>query len=368
LENDEGICQNGLHAACLLVHHRFTGKVAVVEKVRQLSVVVPLLAVGFGLCACAGRSIGSRPLAEASQSQATQPAFAWDSDFTIVDVVSSADSAVQKAYFYPTRGRDHRPLLVHLHTWSNTFAKADPLADLARNLDWNYIHPDFRGENNRPQACCSDLVIQDIDDAIGFAIERARVDTGAIYVAGYSGGGLATLCAFMKSRHRIRSFSAWVAISDLEAWFFQSKGRQNKYAREILQVTSSTDSTLNVEEARRRSPFFMQTPVDKLANARLDIYAGIHDGYTGSVPITQSLKMYNKIVHDLGGNDPGSLVPVEDMLFMLESRTSPLRDRHMGYLGKRKILYRKSYQNVQVTIFEGTHEGLPEALIEEIQR
>ena len=47
-----------------------------------------------------------------------------------------------------------------------------------------------------------------------------------------------------------------------------------------------------------RSPFYMHTPVEKRKNSKLYIYAGIHDGYEGSVPISQSLAFYNKVVAD----------------------------------------------------------------------
>ena len=319
------------------------------------------------LLACAGNRKSTQTNTDQSQAQSAKPTFQWDKDFKVVDILSSADSTIQKAYFYRSLSRKPQPLFVHLHTWSNNFTKADVLADIVRNLDWNYIHPNFRGENKTPQACCSELVTQDIDDAIDYALQHPNVDNERIYVAGYSGGGMATLCAFMKSRHRIKSFSSWVPISDLESWYAQSLGRKNKYAGDILLVTSSKDSILKVSEARERSPFYMVTPANKLDYAHLKIYAGIHDGYTGSVPITQSLKMYNKILRDVGASEPTHFVPYEDILYMLETRLSPEPETDWGYLYDRKIHYKKSYGNVQLVIFEGSHEMIREALILEIQ-
>ena len=111
----------------------------------------------------------------------------------------------------------------------------------------------------------------------------------------------------------------------------------------------------------------MQTPVGKLSYARLKIYAGIHDGYAGSVPVTQSLKFYNKVLRDLGVDDPDQMIAPEDMLYMLETRLSPTEDNDFGFIGDRKIHYRRSYGNVQVLIFEGGHEPLRDALLQEIQ-
>jgi hypothetical protein len=110
----------------------------------------------------------------------------------------------------------------------------------------------------------------------------------------------------------------------------------------------------------------MNTPVEKLAYARLKIYAGIHDGYTGSVPITQSMKMYNKILNDLDVSDPDKYVSIEDMLYMLETRCSPAPERDQGMLYDRKIHYKKSLGNLQIIIFEGTHEPVREALLQDI--
>jgi hypothetical protein len=111
----------------------------------------------------------------------------------------------------------------------------------------------------------------------------------------------------------------------------------------------------------------MQTPVEKLQYAVLKIYAGIHDGYTGSVPITQSLKFYNKVLRDLGVDDQDAFVPVDDMLYMLETRLSPNPETDWGVLQDRKILYKKRYGNLQLVIFEGSHEPLRKALLLEIQ-
>jgi len=48
--------------------------------------------------------------------------------------------------------------------------------------------------------------------------------------------------------------------------------------------------------------------------------------------------MYNKIVNTMGIDDPTARVPFENMIWMLETRVSPLPDKDWGYLGDRKIL------------------------------
>ena len=188
----------------------------------------------------------------------------WHSDFVEVRIASSADGHIQKALFLGSKEEAPQPLLVSLHTWSNDYLQADTLSIMARKHGWNYIHPDFRGPNRTINACCSDLALSDIDDAIDYAIANGHVDPEKIFVAGASGGGYASLAVYMKSRHRINRISAWVPISDLEAWYRQSKIRKNKYAGDILNCTGS-GATLDSESARARSP--IHWPVHERENA-----------------------------------------------------------------------------------------------------
>ena len=110
----------------------------------------------------------------------------------------------------------------------------------------------------------------------------------------------------------------------------------------------------------------MQTPVKKRADSKLYIYAGIHDGYTGSVPITHSLQFYNKVVNDFDASQKDATVPNEDILEMEVSRNfhAPRKDT----LGGRVIHYQKRFEDkVQLTIFEGTHEMLTDIALDHIR-
>ncbi|MBE9510335.1 MAG: prolyl oligopeptidase family serine peptidase [Bacteroidetes bacterium] len=281
----------------------------------------------------------------------------WDKDFLNIEISSSIDTIVQKAYFYPTKSNNSRPLLVSLHTWSGDFSQYDTLAILAKTKDWNYIHPDFRGPNQTNDACCSKLALTDIDDAIDYAINNANVDTANIFIVGVSGGGYATLCMFMKSKHKIKKFSSWVPISDLPAWYHQSLWRKNIYADDILNCTNSKDNKLNMSIAKEKSPVYWDTPINKLSNSKLEIYAGVFDGIQGSVPITHSINFYNKILHDLGVNNEQYYVSTKETLDLIENRTPVC---NYGKISDRKIYLKREYKNVKLIIFKGNHEMLPE--------
>jgi len=288
----------------------------------------------------------------------------WNDEVKEVSISSSIDEHEQRAYFYTSTSKQKQPLIISLHTWSGDYTQNDPLVKQCLLNNWNYIHPDFRGPNWTVQACGSPLVLSDIDDAIQFAISNGNVNMDEIHVVGVSGGGYATLMTFLNTKHHISSFSAWVPISDLESWYYESKGRGNGYADHILKSTSSDTDIINVEEARKRSPMYMKIPSGLESRGNLYIYTGIHDGYSGSVPITQSILFYNRLVHALGGSDRDA-VPDGDIIKMVTSRMFTSR-AYDGYIADRKIQYKRDYKNIQLIVFEGSHEMLPPVAFDHI--
>ncbi|WP_428665960.1 alpha/beta hydrolase family protein [Runella sp.] len=288
-------------------------------------------------------------------------------DFLIKDSIqSSLDRNVQVFYYDKSTASSPQPLVVELHSWSNSAdSQKDMVAVQAHAKEWNYIFPNFRGVNNHPKACCSEFVISDIDEAIDWAVKNMKVDTKHIYVIGTSGGGYATLAMYMKSRHTIHTFSAWAAISDLEAWYGESSERKNKYAAEIVKCIGAGE-TFDAQKAKERSPLFWKTPVKKRKNSQLQIYAGIHDGYTGSVPISHSINFYNKLLTDNNEKDKSHYVSETDAITMLKTQTFPTSNPP-EMIGDRAILYQKSSKKITLTIFEGTHEILKNVALELVE-
>ncbi len=281
----------------------------------------------------------------------------WNNAFAEILISSTKDTAVQKAYFYRTTESTAQPLVVSLHTWSGDYTQKDTLSLLSKGKNWNYIHPDFRGKNIRKEACCSEYVIGDIDDAIDYAIQHANVDTTRIFVIGASGGGMATLFTFMKSRHKVKKFSAWVPVTDVAAFYHNGLIRHNKYPAEALACVGSVNNSIDTLEAAKRSPLYCRTPVKKLDFASVEIYTGIYDGIQGSVPVSHAVNMYNKIVKDL--NDKNSRDYVSDyeksMIYNQLKPSGVVNDS----IGHRAVFLKKKYKNVQLIIFEGNHEMLP---------
>lgn len=285
----------------------------------------------------------------------------WDVSFQQVQILSTADHSVQQAWYYQSAGPANQPLIVSLHTWSGDYNQEDPLAAEALLRNWNYIHPDFRGANNRPDACGSPLVIADIEDAIRFAIQKGQVDTGNIHIIGVSGGGYAALLAYMQLRYPVKSFSAWVPISDLRSWYWESKGRKAKYADDIEKVAMKNKG-MDWKELARRSPLQLPYPSSLRKNATLHIYAGIHDGYTGSVPVSQSMLFYNKIVAAIYPARKELLITESLQQSVLAKRMNPDADSSLKLNNRQIHLIRKT-DRICLTLFEGGHEMLvPPAL------
>jgi pimeloyl-ACP methyl ester carboxylesterase len=296
----------------------------------------------------------------------------WSHGFLKVEISSSLDGNKQEAYLYASHSSRTKPLIVSLHTWSGDFKQKDPIANEILARDWNYIHPDFRGSNDKPDAACSKFVLSDIEDAIRYAIKNTNADPEDVHIIGVSGGAMVTLAAYMNIQYPVKSFSAWVPISNLEAWYWESVGRKQKYAADILKIVS-VDSIFNAEEARLRSPLFQKFPRELRKNAELYLYAGIHDGYEGSVPITHSINMYNRLIGELRyntnnmnqimqeANMDSNLVSREDIISLLTRQFNP-EYKHNESLFDRNVYLSRRYENVELTIFEGGHEQIPQAL------
>ena len=275
---------------------------------------------------------------------------AWPENFAEVDIPSRRDGEIQKAYLFRATAK-RRPLVISLHTWSADYTQKDPLAPLAVEKDWNYCHPDFRGRNNRPEACLSPGAVDDLQDAVDFARDATGADAENVFVAGVSGGGHAALGAYLKTSG-VKAVLSWVPISDLEAWYWQSLSRGGHYAKDVLQCVS-TDAHFDAAEARRRSPLHWAPPAGPLP--RLEISAGIEDGTTGSVPVSHSILFFNKMVRHFGRD---SDAVDERELSAILSRGLPDLEGAEPIEG-RAVKFHREIEKLSLTIFQGGHEMLP---------
>lgn len=285
------------------------------------------------------------------------------------EVISTLDNVRQGVRYWSPAEDEPRPLLVLLHTWSGDYKqeRSDWLAE-AVERKWHYIQPDFRGPNNRPEACGSELARQDVIDALDWALGEFKVDQSRIYLAGVSGGGHMTMLMAGYAPQRFSAASAWVGISDLAAWyeFHAPEGKADKYGQMIFRSCGGVPSESDSIDAEYKS----RSPLTVLARATqlpLDLNAGVHDGHTGSVPVSHTLLAYNAVVGAAGGE---MILPEEiEQLVRDEKLLSPgpsdtAVDPDYGV----PLYLRRSQGLTRVTIFEGGHEAKTHAACEWLSR
>ena len=274
-----------------------------------------------------------------------------------IDIPSSKDGTPQKAIYWRPESAAHDvqgpsvPLLVFLHSWSGGFEQGPPWIDQAKKMGWVLVAPDFRGPNNRPEACASDLASQDILDAVAFARRDARIDPARIYLIGGSGGGHMSLVMAARAPDLWAAVSAWVPISDLAAWHAESKARKNNYAKMLEQSCGGAPGPTTEAEYRHRSPLFHLAAAK---NVPLDINTGIHDGHTGSVPVSHSLRAFNALAA------PEKQIAAADIDFMVQEQKVPAAlaaESQADPERQKAVLFRRTSGNARVTVFEGGHDS-----------
>lgn len=278
--------------------------------------------------------------------------------FRKVNIPSTADMTLQPAWFCKSHLGKGQPLIVSLHTWSGNYDQQDPLAAEALLRGWNYIHPDFRGANTNPGACGSENSVTDLDDAIRWSVKESEADPLNVHVIGVSGGGHAALMAWLKLSYPVKSFHAWVPVTDLPAWYGESQSRNNRYAKDLEQVAGTDQSgKINFSELKKRSPLYIPALPGNRHNASLHLYAGIHDGYTGSVPVTHTLNFFNRMAKELYPYRKELPVSCQTILNLVTRRSNPGAALNRQ-LGGRNIHLEKHSPRLHLTVFEGGHEML----------
>lgn len=278
-----------------------------------------------------------------------------------VTIRSTADGTDQKALFYvpprdPSGGVNHAmPLIVALHTWRGGYKGGVPYVESAKAWKWVMIAPDFRGANNRPEACGSELAIQDIRDAVAFAADNAQIDPERIYLVGASGGGHMALMMASKAPELWAGVSAWVPISDLSAWHAQTTNHRSGYDKMLERCCGGAPGSSSADAAyRARSPLFHLSCATGIP---LDINTGIRDGHIGSVPVSQSLHAFNALAEASGLRN--QQISAEQINFMVEQAAIPPElqwEVQVDPERQKPVLFRRVAGNARITVFDGGHE------------
>ncbi len=293
----------------------------------------------------------------------------------IVEIRSSFDGVAQKAQWWaPAEAfKDSAvssyvgpvPLIVALHTWSGDYRQdvSSKYFSRARARGWAIIFPDFRGPNRNPMACASDAAVSDIVDAARYAKAVARIDERRVYLVGASGGGHMSLVMAHRRPRIWAGVSSWVPISDLGAWHGESVKRGTAYARDLGAVCGGPPgaSAAVDREYRSRSPLFH---LEAARGVAIHISAGIHDGHTGSVPVSHTLLAFNRLAEANGF--PERRVSATDIQTIVDTERVPDSLGRPPYDSTmpNRVLFRRDAGPARVTLFEGGHEILYDAAFE----
>lgn len=279
--------------------------------------------------------------------------------------IPCTDGAMQPAMWYAPERGPSQPLLVGLHTWSSHYASAggDAIyAEWCLSQGWAFIHPHFRGPNHSPDAMGSDRAVADVVEAVTWAREQTQVDPERIYLVGVSGGGHMALQMAGRHPEIWAAVSAWCGISDIAQWHAEhlKNGMPDRYAQNI--EASLGGSPASDENKRREA--WKRSPLSSLAAAKdlpLDISHGIHDGRTGSVPFTHSLKAFNAVVG--AGGDALEEAKITEYYETQKLPSGWVSAGADPTYGTWTPSFRRVSGKTRVTIFEGGHEIVHQAAL-----
>ena len=275
-----------------------------------------------------------------------------------ITYLSREDNSMQPALICAADGDENRPLAVCLHTWSYGLeANYEHYLRRCKERNWHFIFPLYRGPNWLPEACGSDLVVSDLECAVEYMQKNYPVDNDRIYLVGGSGGGHASLLMAGRRPELFSAISSWCPISDLQAWYEHNlTDPTEEYDAHIASACGGNPLTdpEAIKQAIHRSPItWIQNAKDKVI---LDIGTGIHDGHTGSVPISHTVKAFNVVAN------PEDRICEEDIAYMEKNEEVPQHLRFEGEdpaYGPYKVLLRRVSGKVRLTLFEGGHDLLP---------
>jgi len=285
----------------------------------------------------------------------------WSSEMRTVHYPSPIDHSRQPAVVYIPEKTEAVPLLVTLHSWSGDYTQtAKARAEWAIKHGWALVAPNFRGPNNKPEACGSELVVADIVAAVSYMQSRTNIDPERIYLMGASGGGYGAMLLAGRHPEIWAGVSAWVGISDLRAWHAETTARKLKYAKDLEQSCGGPPGASPEvdEQYRLRSA---NTWIARAIGVHLDINHGIHDGHVGSVPCSHSITAFNLLA------EPSKKISDADIQYILVERKVPdsLKGERQNdpLYGNLTVLFRRVSGNARLTLFDGGHSGSDQAAL-----
>jgi pimeloyl-ACP methyl ester carboxylesterase len=275
-------------------------------------------------------------------------------------LTSSFDGSEQPIRYWKAPGVG-RPAMVYLHSWSTDYLM-DPGAWFGECVQrgWHFIMPNFRGPNNKPEACASEAARADVLDAATFALDELGCDPTRLYLAGGSGGAHMTLVMAGYHPDRFSAASSWCGLSDVAGFYHHHNINNNptRYAKMVIACMGGApgESAAADAEYRARSPKY------NLENARelpIDFSHGVRDGKpAGLVPGRQTIDGFNVLARAFGVPEVTEKEIQE--LWVDEKLSNPKpgdTDPDPEYQG-RAIYLRRFAGPSRLTMFDGGHHAV----------
>jgi pimeloyl-ACP methyl ester carboxylesterase len=309
-------------------------------------------------------AIGVSSLAGSLLAQPPQETTAITPGRQRIVVRSTRDGSLQPSYLivpatYQATG-DPVALVVSLHTWSFDLEQRLPSVEAeAARRNWIYLFPNFRGADDHPEACASELAQQDVLDAVAWARTHLTTDARRIYLFGWSGGGHMALVMAARAPQLWAAVSAWAPISDLAIWHRErAHDPSPTLARQIVSCVGGApgESATIDAQYRERSPI---ATLHRAANVPIDLWAGRRDGHAPpahDVSIGHALVAFNAIAGALGA--PAVSAAEMQQLSRLDGRLADPRpgDETRDPAINRDVFLRRTAGPSRVTVYDGGHE------------
>lgn len=266
----------------------------------------------------------------------------------------------QPALWYHSGTPKKKPLLLVLHSWSADYLQYTgiPYAVFAKENDWIFIHPDFRGRFNNADATGSEKAVQDVLDALDYAMANSPVDTGRIYLDGFSGGAMMSLIMVGRYPEKFTAATVWVPVFDLNDWYASLLQFRQSYAVQYRSDIEASCGGKPTADAKARMACSLRSPSRYLANARgkgvkVFISGGIQDPF---VPPSHAIRAFN----DLAGQN--QQISEADYRFIDKSETLPQKLSGKGESNRffqeagLPVVLRRTANNATLILFDGGHD------------
>lgn len=277
-----------------------------------------------------------------------------------IEIPRRGNEPAQPALWYHSGTDSKKPLLIVLHSWSADYLQhcGIPYGVFAERNDWIFIHPNYRGEFDKPDATASEKAIQDVLDALEYAKANAPVDEDRIYLAGFSGGAMMSLIMAGRYPEKFSAALVWVPVYDLNDWYttvIQSAYKYTEHYRKDIEASCGgnphSDSEAK-EECRRRSPSaYLSNARGK--DIRFFISGGIEDHF---VPPSHAVRAFNDLADEADNISEADYQFLDKNDRLPENLNGQGKENHFFEEMDLPVVFARNSGNATLFLFDGGHD------------